>query len=271
MMAAQAGAPGPAFRVPLDRSGSRWALIREPSGLDEQCVGGRTTLDAVRLIDRLLVDHPAAAVQAGEAASLTVPERDLLLAATWILGWGPRIAATVTCAGCASPFDLHFALGELADEVRTASGGLPDAGGVVTVPSGARFRLPTAVDEGAVIGLPPSEAERVLLSRCLISGDTVADGPAVETAMELTGSGIDVDLAARCPECGHDATVQFQIQDYLLGAICTDWPSLVEDLHRIALAYRWSLHEILSLPRSRRQAFVALLDGDPIPRAAELR
>jgi hypothetical protein len=265
------GLLGPAFTVPLDRSGRRWALIREPTGFDEQCVGGRTTLDAVRLIDRLLVDHPAAAVQPGDAASVTVPERDLLLAAAWVLGWGPSIAATVTCAGCAAPFDLDFELGQLSDQVRGAGGELSATDGVVILPSGARFRLPTAMDESAVIGLPPAEAERVLLARCLISGDTMADGPAVEAAMERIGSGIDVDLAARCPECRHEGTVRFQIQDYLLGTICTDWPSLVEDLHRIALVYRWSLHEILSLARSHRRAFVALLDGDPVPRAAELR
>lgn len=262
---------GPAHRIPLDRSGRRWALMREPTGLDEQGVGARTTLDAVRLLDRLLVDDPDAAVRPGDAASLALPERDLLLAAAWRMAWGARIAGTITCTACASPFDFDFNLDDLTDHARSAPDELPIEDGVFTLPSGVRFRLPTAQDEAAVIGLPEPEAERALLASCLISGDVATDGPLVEAAMEQIGSGIDVDFDAACPECGRVAAVRFQIQDYLLGAISTDWTGLVDDVHRIALAYRWSLHEILSLPRSRRRAFVTLLDGDPLPPAFEPR
>jgi len=114
------------------------------------------------------------------------------------------------------------------------------------------------------------EAERALLERCLIEGDAVLDGPAVVAAMERVSADIDVDLDAACSECGHHHTVRFQIQDYLLSAISADWGGLLEDLHRLALAYRWSLTEILSLPRSRRRALVALLDGDAISRSRGL-
>jgi hypothetical protein len=260
---------GPVCRVPLEQTGRRWALIREPAGLDEQGVGGRTTQDAIRLLDRLLIDDPLSAVRPGDAATLTVVERDLLLAAAYCLGWGPRISGAVTCAACASPFDLDFALADLADQVRAiASSGVD---GVFTLPGGARFRLPTALDEAAVLGLSGAEAEHALLARCLVAGDPAVDGPLVEEAMEQVGSGIDLDLAATCPECGHGADVRFQIQDYLLGAVRSDWAGLIGDLHRIAVVYGWGLLEILSLPRSSRRAFVALLDGDPIPRAAERR
>lgn len=257
---------GPVCRVPLDEHGHRWALLREPAGLDEQSVGGRTTPDAVRLLDRLLVGDPAAPVGPGDAATLTVVERDLLLAAAYRLAWGPRIRGAVTCAACASPFDLDFVLADLADQVRAATS--TGVAGVFTLPGGARFRLPTAVDEAAVLALPGPEAERALLARCLISGDPAVDGPLVEEAMDRVGSGIDVELAATCPECGHGAGVRFQLQDYLLGAVRTDWAALIGDVHRVATAYGWGLLEILSLPRSSRRAFVALLDGEPVPHAA---
>ncbi|WP_433796253.1 hypothetical protein [Actinoplanes sp. CA-252034] len=257
-----AAGPDTVHLVPLDPSGRRRAMLREPAGADEQSVGGTTTADAVRLLDRLLTDDPASAVRPGDAATLTVVERDLLLAAAYRLGWGPRISGVVTCAACAAPFDLDFRLADLADRVRAEA-----PAGVVTLDDGVTFRLPTAQDEAAVLGLPPDEAERALLARCLISGAPETHGPRVEQAM--AGAGIDLDLAATCPECGHGADIRFQIQDYLLATIRCDWATLIHDVHRIAVAYGWSLTEILSLPRGSRRAFVALLDGEPIPRTAE--
>lgn len=264
-------ADGPACRVALHGDGRRWALIREPAGFDEQSVGGCTTLDAVRLLDRLLIDHPLSAVRPGASATLTVVDRDLLLAAAYGLGWGRRITGVVTCAGCGCPFDLDFDLDDLADHVRIAASAEVDDDGVCTLPTGARFRLPTAQDEAAVLGLPDTDAERGLLERCLLSGGPTTDRPLIERAMERVGSGVDVDLAATCPECGHGATARFGIQDYLLSAVRTDWAGLVEDLHRMAFAYHWGLREMLALPRSSRRAFVALLGGDPVAGTAERR
>jgi hypothetical protein len=259
--------PGPVRRVALDSAGRRWALLREPTGHDEQCVGGRTTLDAVCFLDRLLVAHPLAAVQPGGAAALTVVERDVLLAAAYTLGWSAEVAGMLTCAACSSPFDLTFALADLADQVRAAAAEAVD--GVFATPAGARFRLPSALDETAVLGLAPADAQRELLARCLLAGDPAADGPLVEEAMERVGSGLDVDLTSACPECGYGASVRFQMQDYLLGTVETGWAQLLGDLHRIGIEYGWSLHDILGLPRRSRRAFIALLDGEPVPRALE--
>jgi len=268
-MLASPGTLGAVRRVPLDRAGARWALLREPGGLDEEGVAGRGTLEAIRLLDRLLVDEPGTCVRPGSAASLSLPERDLLLAAAWRMAHGPKIAGTLTCGSCRSPFDFDFNLDELVDKVRSATGDLPAQDGVYVLPGGCRFRLPTGEDESALVGLAEEDAERALLARCLIEGDPVRDGPEALAAMEQVGSGVDVDIAAECSECGHLHSVRFQIQGYLLGALANEWSDLVEDVHRLAVAYRWSLHEILSLPRSRRRAFVALLIGDSLPRTRE--
>ena len=269
---ADSGYLGAIRRVPLDRTGSRWAVLREPSGFDEERVAGRSTFEAIQLIDRLLCHEPGAAVLPGGAAQLTVGERDALLAAVWRMAWGATISGTLTCAACAQPFDFDFYLDALVDEVRAGAGDLPVEDGVYTLPGGCRFRMPTGDDELALAGqtLAGEAAERALLERCMVEGDVVLDGPEVAAAMERVGADIDVDLDAACSECGHHHDVRFQIQDYVLGAINSDWGGLVEDLHRLALAYRWSLTEILSLPRSRRRALVALLDGDTIPRSREL-
>lgn len=263
------GTLGAVWRVPLDRSGGRWAVLREPGGLDEEGVSGRGTLEAIRLLDRLLVDEPGTSVARGTAASLTLPERDLLLAAAWRMTRGPKIAGTLTCRSCAAPFDFDFSLDDLVERVRFAIDNLPLKDGVYTLADGCRFRLPTGADERAIAGLPEDEAERALLARCLVEGDLVRDSTAVVAAMERVGSGVDIDFEVQCAECGHLHDVRFQIQDYLLGALVADWNALVEDVHRIALAYRWSLREILSLPSRRRRAFVAVLSGDSIPRVPD--
>lgn len=259
------GALGPVRRIPLDRDGVRWALLRELGGVDEEGVSGRGTLDAVRMLDRLLVDAPGTSVAPGAAVALTVPERDLLLAAAWRMARGPKIAGTLQCASCAVPFDYDFSLDDLVDHVRSSLAELPVREGVYTLPGGCRFRLPTGEDEQALEGLPNDEAEQALLARCLVEGDLLRDGPDALAAMERLGAGIDLDLELRCADCGHVHDAHFQIQGYLLGALIAERRDLVEDIHRIALAYRWSLGEILSIPIRRRRAFVALLGGDAIP------
>lgn len=262
------GALGSVRRVPLDSTGGRWAVLREPAGIDEDGVAGRTSLDAIRLLDRLLVREVGAAVEPGTAATLPVPERDVLLAAAWRMTSGPTIADSLTCAECGARFDIDFDLDAVVEQARAAMGGLPVADGVYTLSSGARFRMPTGEDERAVLGLVEEEAAAALLARCLVAGDPQRDGPDVVAAMERVGEGLDVDLDARCVECGHPHQVRFQIQDYLLGAFAADWSGLAEDIHRLAIAYRWSLGEILALPRARRRAFVAILDGDAASRPA---
>jgi hypothetical protein len=269
MISATLGNLGAVRRIPLDRDGLRWALLREPRGLDEEGVADRSTFEAIRLIDRLLVDSPGTAAPPGSAAELTVPERDLLLAAVWRMARGPRIEGTLTCAACSSPFDYDFNLDDLVTQVLAALAQFPFEGGVYTLPDGCRFRLPTGEDERELIGLPDDEAERVLLARCLVAGDSLRDGNHALAAMEQIGAGADIELELRCTECGHLHGARFQIQNYLLGSLLETARDLVEDTHRLALAYRWSLSEILALPIRRRRAFVALLAGDAVPSLGE--
>jgi len=261
---------GVARKVPLGPGAGRWALLREPSGFDEESVGGRGTIDAVRLLDGLLVAAPGAAVAPGDAARLSVPERDFLLAAAYRMVWGPKIEGTLRCAGCGELFDFAFSLDDLVEAVRAALSELPVERGVYALPNGCRFRLPTAEDEESIAGLAEEQAEDALLERCVVAGDAIAGREEILAALERVGAGIDTDLTAVCVACGHAHVLRFQMQDYLLGAISGNWVNLVESVHRLALSYRWGLHEVLSLPSSRRRAFVALLDGDVIARPAGL-
>src|SRR6478609_7924000 len=254
------GAFGAMRRIALDATGQRWGVIRELCGVDEESVDGRSTDDAVRLLDRLLVDEPGTHASPGHAATLTLPERDLLLAQVWRTAWTPRIAGTLTCASCEQPFDFGFNLDDLADHVRSATTQLPSQRGIYTTPESIRFRLPTADDERALLGLDDDAAGRTLLTRCVVDGDPEADASTVLKAMEQVGSGLDTDFDAACAECGAVLVMRFQLQDYLLGAIVAEWHARADDVHRIAGAYRWGLGEIMALPRRRRRAFISILD-----------
>src|SRR4051794_30863641 len=69
----------------------RCAYLRELRGTDEEAIGGGGTLAALSLLDRLLVEGPGASVRPGGAATLTVTERDRLLAHVYRAIFGTRV------------------------------------------------------------------------------------------------------------------------------------------------------------------------------------
>jgi hypothetical protein len=243
--------------------GGAWVGLRELCGHDEDAVRGTDTVTAIRLLDRLLVDGPGTTIGSGRVASLTASDRDRILAAVYGRTYGPRIESTAHCHHCGEPFDLDFSLQELLDgmqEQPVATVG--EGSGVFQLPDGRRFRLPTGEDECAVLHLTPAKAEQELLARCVVEGDPADDLEAVQKAMQAIGPVLDVDLEARCPECGEMQLVHFDIQSYLLSALQAERGRLAREVHRLATVYNWSLQEILALSRSQRRMYVALVEAE---------
>jgi hypothetical protein len=241
-----------------------WAFLREMRGDDEESVGGTDSEAAIALLDRLLVAQPGAVVGPGGAAELTVADRDQLLAEAQLAELGVTIDSTVDCGACGKPFDIEFDLAALIASLRSDAPGSSanrEQAGVYRLADGRRFRLPRGDDERAVAGLDPAEAERTLLQRCLLDGD-VADADAVSDAMREVAPLLDVEVAATCVECGHAQSVRFDLQHYFLSEIVDARPQRAREVHQIAMAYRWSLAEILSLPRGRRRLHVNLIERE---------
>jgi len=237
--------------------------VRELTGLDEQFVRGTDTATAIGLLDQVVEARPASGWR---AALLTASDRDRLLAAVYRATYGPRVDTTVNCGRCGAPFDLSFSLDDLMDSVYSA----PESVGVEEVQDGewrvsggARFRLPTGEDELAVAGLDPAKAASVLCERCVTDG---AADEAVEEAIETLAPVVDLDIQTACPECGVRQALHFDLQSYLLSSLEHERAQLLREVHRIAAAYRWSLREILSLPRSERRAFADLIESDAAAR-----
>jgi hypothetical protein len=249
--------------VPIHLSpGVTQAHLRELTGFDERAVEDLSTASAIRLLEQVAVTAAGAPDSELPVSRLPARERDRLLAAVYRCSFGDGIETTATCARCGSPFEVAFSLRELSASVDAGRERAPELMPDGTFQSGdRRLRLPTGDDECAVAGLPSDEAERRLLQSCVLSGE-IEDAAAVQDLFERIAPVLDLDLGARCPECGGAQTVHFDIQSYLLGAVLNARPALVRDAHRLAIAYGWSLHEILSLSRSERRMHVDLVDAE---------
>lgn len=244
-------------------SGSKWAYLREICGSDEQSVEGTGTVEAIRLLDRLLVAVPGTHIGPGKAAKLTTADRDWLLAAVYMRTYSSRIESTVNCAKCKAPYDMDFSLEELIGHVDSEAHQMEESpDGVFKSPDGCRFRLPTGEDECAVLGMSPEDAECALLERCVVESNQDYDPEALQTVMRDIAPVLDMDMDARCPECDHQQAVHFDIQYYLLYRLMQEKRQLAYEVHRLARAYGWSLNEILGLPRSVRRMYVDLVESE---------
>lgn len=239
----------PVHEVRIGR-GSVW--VRELCGGDELGLGGTDTASLLEWLDGLLVARPDALIQPGEAAALSVGERDRLVATLYSRIYGPQIQGTLRCQACDERFEMDFSLDLL---VSSLFADIPEP----TVP-GRRVRYPDGADELAIRGLSVAEAEKLLARRCTLDGEPGADEAAILAALAAAPV-LDVDLDAACHECQHVNVVRFSAQEFFLRALERDRRRLPTEVHLIARAYGWALSEILTLTRSQRYAFVGLLDA----------
>ena len=237
----------------------RRAFLRALTGADEVAAEA----GAVVLLDRLLVAG-SQAIRPGEAARLAVADRDRLLAALYRDLFGDRIEADAPCRDCHQAFAVAFSLTALVDGQRMPRpdgvDGPDDAGhyrlGQVT------FRLPTAEDLDAVLGLPGEHARTSLLARCIVEGSGAGCEADIEAAMAALGPTLDTDLETTCPHCATPQGVRFTIDRYLLRCLANERRFLLHEAHRIARAYGWSHEAIMALPRRDRRDYVRLIDAE---------
>jgi hypothetical protein len=256
------------FEVPITphSGGPRYALLRELSGREEAFATEPSPLVASELVGRLLAGAPA------DVWSLGVCDRDRLIAELYTRCYGDRIDATAPCRECGKSFAIGFSLDELlAGRVPSRPDGVegPDEDGTYRLDGGCRFRLPTAADERAAALSPAEDAVRILLERCVVEGEIDASADALEQALEQLAPVLSLDLPARCPHCGLEQQVPFDMAQFFLLALMRERPLLTREVHYLASAYHWSHSEIIGLPRSERRAYVALVLAERAPPGAE--
>ncbi len=260
------------FSLQFTRAG-RPVRLRELTGQDERRVAGTSTEDALLLIDALLVEMPGA-VAPPRAADLVAADRDKILAAVYERAFGDRITSTLNCTACGSPFDMSFSLREITAAVTpkpAPTGFEPVADDLFQAPGGWRFRLPTGRDECDAAVLDTARGEALLAERCIDPSGPRPEPQDLQAALEALAPLVELELKARCPECGRVRLLQFDIQTYLLRSIMVERSRLVAEVHRLASAYGWGFREILSLTRTERRRMVALIENETSRRARPSR
>jgi hypothetical protein len=240
------------------RTSLRYLWLKEPTGRQEFALAEGHPLRLAEALSSLVVSMSPTQFQ-----SLTLSDRDRLLATVFAHCFGDTVESILKCNGCGKPFELGFSLSELSSELEESPGELPraDAQGVYTLGETIKFRLPTIRDEVEAAELPEDRAARFLIERCLVEGSVDHDLPQVEAALERLAPLMRTELTSGCPHCGTSHRVDFDLVSYAERCFTRDLAMLTREIHCLASAYRFGYEEILDMPRSVRQNLTQLLLG----------
>jgi hypothetical protein len=236
-------------------SPTRSVSLRELYGHAELAADDSGTRAALNLLNKLIVreseDGPPLM-----AEKIAVADRDFLLSRIYKSTYGPKIESTMNCNACSSKFDLSFFLDDLMSHESLAA--FPtdqDSEGYYLLNEKLKFRLPNGEDEIAVCGLPIKEAEASIIRRCIPEQISNEERNEIQELMEQAAPFLFMDLAAICPECGHQQSMLFDMQSFLLAKIRQEKKRLAFEVHCIASTYHWSQQEILNIPRTLRKTY----------------
>jgi hypothetical protein len=214
-------------------------------------------------------------VEARQWGALPIGARDACLLTLYESLFGPELDTLVGCPACSEPLQVSFSTADLR---RTAA----DEDGLAAPPSVLRcggyelgYRLPNSDDLLEVIGArddTPEAAVARLLEGCVL--DARRDGmrtavgelpPAVidhlQQEMARRDPGADTRVALVCSACEHAFARRFDISAYLWAEL-DDWAQrTLAEVHSLASAYGWSEAQILALSATRRQRYIALVQG----------
>lgn len=220
---------------------------------------------------------------------LLVGDRQYLLLVLRRLTFGDRVQSVVSCPwrDCGKPVDIDFHISQLPIDESEASGSVYQVSRPVGTDSklcalagqtetlSIRFRLPTGADQEALTGMDaanPASLALALLARCVVqmgtlthpTPDDIAALPAelcqwLEQQMERRAASPDLEMQARCPECGREFCVPFEIQDFFFGELHINADVLWREVHYLAFHYHWSESEIMTMPRERRRNYIDIL------------
>lgn len=208
------------------------------------------------VLDRAFLDR---------ADGLTVGRRNMLLLAERRHRFGDRLDAEADCPSCGERLELGLALGELPADTGAETGTAEADGHTVA------FRVPTCADlEAAAATGDPATAVGVLLDRCV----TEAHGPsgplspaelpapvlaAVEDAMAAADPFAHLTVAADCAVCGSPITLWLEPGAIYWTELTAHVHRLMGEVHRLAAAYGWSEHDILTMDPARRAVYLDLV------------
>ncbi len=259
------------------------------TGLDEEALAlaapGASVASAVTTLLARTIERVGSIerVDAALVRDLLVCDRDYLVLCLRSHAFGPRVDAVLKCGGpgCGKLMDVRFSLDELELESRPVRSRFfttrlsTSAGGGRRGRPLVEFRLPTGADQEALAEPFRADEERglrLLLARTIrrVGAWTEASEELIERLspearaeiaeqMRRLTPHVEIEVEGACPECGVTCSSRFDIANFFLTEMRANLHGLEREVHFLALHYHWSEREILSLPRRKRQRYVALL------------
>ena len=246
----------------LPVSGAEVAL-RRPDGVDEMLLHEMLASGAFR------DDTAGGAIEAGlmllgrlgvgalDCADLAVTDFEFLLLTARAARFGQRMDLVFRCPHCRDLAEVTFRVADYLADVRprVVAGVTPDLARAGWFSfDGAGFRLPTAGDQAAVVGV----ARPALRLAELCLDDTARRKPhraRVERAMAAMAPELSRPIAGRCPSCGAAVQVALSVARLVTIEIGRAASDMHDEVDLIARAYHWPESSILTLPQERRRAY----------------
>lgn len=199
-------------------------------------------------------------------AALPLGRRDARLLELRERLFGSAVDAVATCPQCAATVEATFRC----DDLRLA-----DAEAAATLEHAARgirlqFRLPDSRDLLALENCTDAGAARaLLLERCVLAAQRGGESSEprglphelqaeIAQAMAQADPQADLQLAFRCPDCGHEWQPLFDIARFLWQELHAWALHMLREVDTLAQAYHWAEADILALSPRRRQAYLEL-------------
>lgn len=208
--------------------------------------------------------------------SLSIGQRDALLAQIRTSTFGSEVMSVVNCSACGEMIEVCV-------DVRSMFQGRPheDSSGEqprppLRIEAGeflVQATLPTVQDiEAIATAATPTEGHRILWQRCILHTERHGEPCAADELPEDVRALIDsqmaeadplgnVQLALECPDCRHRWAVLFDILSFFWGEIHLVAKRLLKEVHVLASAYGWTESEILALSATRREAYLHMVGG----------
>ena len=174
---------------------------------------------------------------------------------------GPKqLWFTQNCEACDTPFDSSVELKNI--PIKPAAKDFPFVS-IEYDKDVLKFRVPTGRDiESLGQKIDIDQARRDLIKRCHVSGDlpelTDRLVDTIDEALEDCAPEIATEPLTQCPDCSSPARLKIDLADIVMQALSNP----LKDIHDIASTYHWSEADILSMPKSRREHYLALIEQD---------
>ena len=193
---------------------------------------------------------------------LSVADLDFLMLRLRQMVFGDRIAADTRCvaADCGKRVEIAFQIEDYLNSYQPdrSTSFKSEDGWLQLDDSTISFRLPTGGDR--IVAESHPDPERVLIERCVqpvnISAELL---DRVQAEMEAIAPSLGNILEGNCPECRKTVEVYFDPQLFCLQELRDRAKFIYEDIHLLAMYYRWTEESILNLPHDRRRYYVEMI------------